>query len=52
VAAASHHGSADVSFCLPRREVMPVYLTLEELILLAGFVLAILTYIETHNKKK
>ena len=52
MAAASHHGSADISFCLPRREVMPMYVTLEQLILLAGFIIALLTYIDNHNKKK
>lgn len=29
-----------------------MYVTLEQLILLAGFVLALLTYIDNHNKKK
>ena len=29
-----------------------MYLTLEQLILLAGFIIALLTYIENHNKKK
>lgn len=29
-----------------------MYVTLEQLILLAGFVLALLTYIENHNKRK
>lgn len=29
-----------------------MYVTFEQLILLAGFVLALLTYIDNHNKKK
>jgi len=29
-----------------------MYLTLEELILLAGFIIALLTYVELINKKK
>ncbi len=39
-------------FFLPSRygEVMPMYLTIEQLFLIAGFVLALLTYID-HKKK-
>ena len=44
-------GNAD--FFLPSRqngEVMPMYLTIEQLFLIAGFILALLTYID-HKKK-
>lgn len=29
-----------------------MYVTLEQLILLAGFIIALLNYIDNHNKKK
>ena len=45
-------GKADISFCLPERGGMPMYLTLEELILLAGFILALVDYIDRHKNKK
>ncbi len=37
-------------FAFPCGEVMPMYLTIEQLFLIAGFVLALLTYID-HKKK-
>ncbi len=37
-------------FAFPRGEVMPMYLTIEQLFLIAGFILALLTYID-HKKK-
>ena len=40
-----------ISFvCLPT--VMPMFVTWELLFLFAGFILALLTYIDNHNKKK
>ena len=45
------NGNADFLFAFPRGEVVPVYLTIEQLFLIAGFILALLTYIDDHNKK-
>ncbi len=39
-------------FAFPMRGGENMYLTLEELFLIAGFILALLTYIELINKKK
>ena len=39
-------------FAFPCGEVMPMYLTIEQLFLIAGFTLALLTYIDHKNKKK
>ena len=47
-------GNADF-FCLPshkKGEVMPMFVTWELLFLFAGFILALLTYIDNHNNKK
>jgi len=44
-------GNAD-SFAFPRGEVMLMFVTWELLFLFAGFIIALLTYIDNHNKKK
>ena len=50
VASLNFLGKAD--FFLPslHGEVMPMYLTIEQLFLIAGFILALLTYID-HKRK-
>ena len=40
-----------ILFAFPRGEVMPMFVTWELLFLLAGFIIALLTYIDNHNKK-
>ena len=51
VAVASLTGT-QILFAFPRRgEVMPMFVTWELLFLLAGFIIALLTYIDNHNKK-
>ena len=52
VAVASLCGKMKFLFAFPGGEVRQMYLTLEELILLAGFIIALLTYVELINKKK
>jgi hypothetical protein len=37
---------------LAQREVMPMFVTWELLFLFAGFILALMTYIDNHNNKK
>ena len=50
VAVASLTGT-QILFAFPRGEVMPMFVTWELLFLLAGFIIALLTYIDNHNKK-
>ena len=35
----------------PLREVMPMYVTWDLLFLFAGFILSLLAYVDSHNKK-
>jgi hypothetical protein len=42
-------------FALPRRktrEVMPMYLTLDHLLLIGSLIISVLNYIDNHNKKR
>ena len=52
VAVASLGGKMKFLFAFPRGEVRLMYITLEELILLASLIIALLTYVELINKKK
>lgn len=40
-----------ILFAFPRGEVMPMFVTWELLLLFAGFIITLLTYIDNHNKK-
>jgi len=40
-----------ILFAFPRGEVMLMFVTWELLFLFAGFLIALLTYIDNHNKK-
>lgn len=53
VATASPTGAQTSFFGLPfdEREVMPMYVTWELLFLFAGFILSLLAYVDSHNKK-
>ena len=52
MAVASLCGKIKFLFAFPRGEVGLMYITLEELILLASLIIALLTYVELINKKK
>ena len=49
--ASSYHKGNSILFCLPRKGGGAMYLTLEQFILICGFILALLTYIDSHNDK-
>ena len=51
MAVASLNRECRFFFAFPRWEVMPMFVTWEMLFLLAGFIMALLTYIDNHNKK-
>ena len=52
MAVASLCGKMKFLFAFPGGEVRLMYITLEELILLASLIIALLTYVELINKKK
>ena len=51
VAVASRTSGTQIFFAFPRGEVMLMFVTWELLFLFVGVILALLTYIDNHNKK-